>query len=347
MTETQITARTFLEHAKEPLELSLLAGSGGLDRVLASNRIQKPGLALAGYTRFVHHDRLQILGETELSYLETLDERTRARSVEQFLECNVACIVITKGLEPPPELVETCDAYRTPLIRSPVRSSVCIRKILTYLDDLLAPRCSMHGVLVDVNGVGVLIVGASGIGKSECALDLVERGHRLVADDVVDIRRRGEDLVGQASAMIQHLIEVRGLGILNIAELFGVAATRLHKRIELHVELEEWRSTSAYDRVGLERKYIDILGVPVRSLRVPVSPGRHVAGIVEVAARNLLLQLRGHHAARDLNERIRRSHKASASPSRPPPPEPEEDENTLLAAASLDPPTDHIEDEVE
>lgn len=345
MSAAEITVQTFFQHAQIPLSLSLLAGAEGLDNALRSTRIQKPGLALAGYTRFVHQDRVQILGQTELSYLQTLPGTDRVESVQRFLECRVACIAITKGLEPPKELLTAADTFRTPLLRTPLRSSECIRKILTYLDDLLAPRCSMHGVLVDVNGVGVLITGESGIGKSECALDLVERGHRLVADDVVDIRRRGEDLVGQASSLIQHLIEVRGLGILNIAELFGVAATRVHKRIELHIELEEWRSSSSYDRVGLEEKHVDILGVPVRSLRLPVSPGRHVAGIVEVAARNLLLQLRGHHAAHELNERIRKSHTGHVL--HEPPPEQEEKETTLFTAASLTSPTDHIEDEVE
>lgn len=342
----EITVRGFMAHAQHPLKLELLAGSTGLDRVLGSPRIQKPGLALAGYNRFVHQDRIQILGETELTYLETLDEAERVRSVRSLMECKIACIVMTKGMQPPPELVEGCDASDTPLIRTPLRSSECIRKILTYLDDLLAPRTSLHGVLVDVNGVGVLIVGASGIGKSECALDLIERGHRLVADDVVDIRRRGEDLVGQASTLIQHLMEVRGLGILNIAELFGVAATRLHKRIEMQIELEHWSVDRSYDRVGLENRYVDILGVQVRALRVPVSPGRNVAGIVEVAARNLLLQLRGHNAAQELNDRIRRSQELDVLPPSPPP-EREEAETTLYAASRLGPPTDHIEDEVE
>jgi HPr kinase/phosphorylase len=341
-----VSVRQFLEHAREPLQLELCAGETGMDRALASTRIQKPGLALVGYTRFVHQDRVQILGETELSFLDTLTEPVRKEAIQRLVGCNLACILVTKGLEPPPELARACDASGTPLLRTPQRSSECIRKTLAYLDDLLAPRCSMHGVLVDVNGVGVLITGPSGIGKSECALDLVERGHRLVADDVVDIRRRGEDLVGQASGLIRHLIEVRGLGILNIAELYGVAATRLHKRLELHVELEPWSHSRRYDRTGLQQDSIGILGLPVRTMRVPVSPGRNTAGIVEVAARNLLLQLRGHNAAVELNQRILEAR--SGTPARPaPPPEPEETEPTLELAAELERSTDHIEDEVE
>lgn len=341
----EVTVRKFFEHSGVALGLELCAGESGLQNLLRSTRIQKPGLALAGYTRFVHHDRIQILGETELSYLATMTDPQRHEAVRRLLECRLACVIVTKGLDIFQELLDGCDAFDTPLFRTRLRSSQVIRRTLAYLDDLLAPRCSVHGVLVDVNGVGVLITGASGIGKSECALDLVERGHRLVADDVVEIRRRGEDLVGQAASMIQHLIEVRGLGILNIAELYGVAATRLHKRIELHIELEAWRPDAIYDRTGLDQKTFDILDIPVRTLRVPVSPGRNVAGIVEVAARNLLLHLRGHNAARELADRMQSA--AQGGRDRSPPPEPEESETTLYAAAGLDSTTDHIEDEVE
>jgi HPr kinase/phosphorylase len=341
----EISVGRFFEHGGSALGLELCAGEAGLTNMLRSTRIQKPGLALAGYTRFIHHDRIQILGETELSFLATMEEPARHEAVRGLLECRLACVMVTKGLDLPRELVDGCDAYDTPLFRTTLRSSQVIRRTLAHLDDLLAPRCSVHGVLVDVNGVGVLITGASGIGKSECALDLVERGHRLVADDVVEIRRRGEDLVGQASTLIQHLIEVRGLGILNIAELYGVAATRLHKRIELHIELEAWRPETSYDRTGIDQKTFDILELPVRTLRVPVSPGRNVAGIVEVAARNLLLHLRGHNAARELAERMQAA--AAGQRELSPPPEPEESETTLHAAAGLDSVSDHIEDEVE
>ena len=248
----EITVRGFWDHTRGPIGLELLAGEVGLGRRLRSSRIQKPGLALAGFTSFIHDDRVQILGETELSYLATLTSDVRRRAVEGLLACRVACLVITKGLVPPPELIEACRVDGTPLFRTEITSSVCIRRILTYLDDLLSPRCSIPGVLVDVSGVGVLLTGESGIGKSECALDLVSRGHRLVADDMVEIRRRGEDLVGQASSLIQNLIEVRGLGIINIVELFGVAATREHKRVELHIHLEAWSPEGAYDRTGLE-----------------------------------------------------------------------------------------------
>lgn len=333
---SEISVNEFFQHAAGAVELRLLAGHQGLERRLSSSRIQKPGLAFAGFTRFVNPERVQILGETELAYIDTLSLDARGPAMEAFIQCNVACVIVTKGQSIPSELIELCQQSGTPLFLSPRRSSEVIRKTIAYLDDLLSPRCSLHGVLVDVDGIGVLISGASGIGKSECALDLVSRGHRLVADDVVEIRRRGEDLVGQASELIKNLIEVRGLGILNVAELYGVAATRDHKRIELHIELELWAGDRTYDRTGLESRTRDILGIDVRSLLIPVQPGRNIAGIVEVAARNLLLVLRGHHAASELNTRI---HDALAQSDVP--------DRHLRTAAGLAGVTDHIEDEVE
>lgn len=332
----EMTVAEFHEHVKEPLQLELLAGVTGLSRKLRSNRIQKPGLALAGYTAFVHRDRVQILGQTELDYLGCLSPEGRETAVQKLIGCKVACIILTKGQGPPDCLSRVCDADGTPLFRTPIRSSQCIRRVLTYLDDLLSPRCSLHGVLVDVDGVGVLLSGASGIGKSECALDLVSRGHRLVADDVVEIRRRGEDLVGQASKLIQNLIEVRGLGVLNVSELYGVAATREHKRIELHIELTPWSAQQSFDRTGLEERERDILGVRLRSLRVPVYAGRNVAGIVEVAARNFMLVFRGHHAASELNQRLKDAMQLQ-----------KETVAGLRGAAGLSAVHDHIEDEVE
>jgi len=332
----EITVQEFFAHTADAVELRLCAGEQGLGRVLTSSRIQKPGLALAGFTRFVNPTRVQIIGQTELAFVETLSMAGREEALQRFVQCNLSCIIVTKGQVMPPELIELCQSSGTPLFVSPRRSSEVIRKTIAYLDDLLSPRASLHGVLVDIDGVGVLITGDSGIGKSECALDLVSRGHRLVADDVVEIRRRGEDLVGQASELIKNLIEVRGLGILNVAELYGVAATRDHKRIELHIELELWSESGGYDRTGLETRTLDILGIDVRSLLIPVQPGRNVAGIVEVAARNLLLVLRGHHAAAELNTRITEALSRSDVP-----------ERHLRTAARLREATDHIEDEVE
>lgn len=337
---SSVTVGTFFEIASDGLALELCAGAHGMGRRITIARIQKAGLALAGYTRFVHSDRIQVLGETELTYLSTLSEADCNAALDLYLQRRVACVIITKGLALPKHLAEMCDAHATPLFRTASTSSVAIRRVTGYLDDLLAPRCSVHGTLVDVNGVGVLMTGASGIGKSETALDLVERGHRLVADDVVDIRRRGEDLVGQASSLIQNLIEIRGLGILDIAELFGVAATREHKRIELHIELESWTTGQAYDRTGLDEQTADILGLDVSSIRLPVKPGRNIAGIVEVAARNVLLRMRGYHAARHFNARLDEALVDADVPRG-------EGPLDLAAGARVGHVADHIEDEVE
>ena len=349
---SEITVQTFIERVQIPLELELISGSDGCSRVLRSSRIQKPGLALVGHLSSVHPDRVQVLGKTELSFLESLNESERDISINRLLDLELACIVITKGLSIPDTLLKGCDRTKTPLLRTPKESSECIRRVLTYLDDLLTPRTSVHGVLVDVAGVGVLITGASGIGKSECALDLILRGHRLVADDVVDIRCRGDDLVGQAADLIRNLIEIRGLGILNIAELYGVAATRDHKKIELHIELEEWHPERVYDRIGLDDYRKNILGIELESALLPVRPGRDIAAIIEVAARNFLLKTRGHHAALDLKKRI--DGVISAENNRRIKPRSftgidlsDQPTADLRSAAQLTDITDHIEDEVE
>lgn len=334
----ETTTEAFVTHAAAPLRLRHLAGPDKSRRKILSSRIQKPGLALAGYTDFVRPSRIQIFGETEITYLATLEARTQEAVLQNFVSMRPCAIILTKGLAAPAPLARLADGAHTPLYQTPIRSSEAIRVIAQYLEDLLAPQRSIHGVLLDVDGVGVLISGASGIGKSECALDLVSRGHRLVADDIVEIRRRGDDLVGQASAIVRHLIEIRGLGILNVAELYGVASTRDRKRIELHVELQSWDQNPDRDRAMLEDQTQTFLGVGIPSLHVPVRPGRNIGGIVEVAARNFLLQLRGHHAGRDLNRRIQAHLEGSEIPSTPP---------ALKDAAQLEYPAEHIEDEIE
>jgi HPr kinase/phosphorylase len=216
--------------------------------------------------------------------------------------------VVTKGLEANPLLRETADRLGVPLLRTPLVSSAAIDQIQKYLELQLAPTASIHAVLMDVLGIGVLLLGKSGIGKSEAALDLIMRGHRLVADDLVEVRRTsGQLLVGWASELIKHHMEVRGLGIINIKDMFGVAAVRDEKRIELVLELIRWDQTETHDRLGLDEMVYPILEVQVPLLRIPVSPGRNVSSLIEVAARNRLLQVRGHHSAREFQERLDRA----------------------------------------
>jgi HPr kinase/phosphorylase len=302
-----LTVRSLLDESSG-LRLVLLAGEGGLGRRISNQRIQKPGLALAGYVKQVHPERVQILGSTEISYLQTLDEENARRSVESFMSLDPACIIVTKGLDVPQVLLESAEKMGVPLLRTPIVSSTAIDAIQKHLELQLAPTASIHAVLMDVLGVGVLLLGKSGIGKSEAALDLIMRGHRLVADDLVEVRRTsGEVLVGWASELIKHHMEVRGLGIINIKDMFGVAAVRDEKKIELVLELTRWDASESHDRLGLDEMVYPILEVPVPLLRIPVSPGRNVSSLIEVAARNRLLQVRGHHSAREFQERLDRA----------------------------------------
>jgi len=287
------------------LDLELLAGAGGVEREIRVPRIQKPGLALAGYVDQIRSHRVQILGATELAYLATLDPATAQANVARVFEAGAACFVVTKGLEPPDYVAGHADRTHTPLLRTTLRSSVFIDRIDRFLADRLAPRIRIHGVLIDVMEVGILLRGESGIGKSECALDLIRRGHRLVADDVVEIRRYAPfRLVGTGLDLIRYHIEIRGIGILDIRELFGITSVRDEKEVELAVELVPWREGEVYERLGLEERTQPILGVEVPYLRIPVAPGRSIASVVEVAARNHLLRRMGHHSAIRLAERL-------------------------------------------
>ena len=287
------------------LPLEMLGGAGGVDRVISSPHIQKIGLALAGFDAYLQPARILVFGESEVRYLESLSATQRTDVLAAAFGHDIPCVLITGGWSPPVELLATSDRYHVPLLRTPVTTPVAIAKVASLLDDELAERQVVHGVLMDMLGLGVLIIGESGIGKSECALDLVVRGHRLVADDTVEVRRRGETtLIGTCPELTRHHMEVRGLGLINIRDLFGVAAIRASKRVELVVQLERWDAHREYDRLGLEEEHHEILGHGVPLIRMPVAPGRSLAVLVEVAARNQLLRARGLNAARNLAERL-------------------------------------------
>jgi HPr kinase/phosphorylase len=283
------------------LSLELLAGAAGLDRPITSPSIQKTGLALAGFHSYLQPGRVLIYGESELQYLESLPLATRRAALAHCFATEIPCVLLSGGGGVPEGLHEEAEAAGLPLLVTPAQTAVAISRISALLGDRLAVREMVHGVLLEILGLGVLIVGESGIGKSECALDLVGRGHRLVADDTVEIRRREDmTLLGSCPPLTRNHMEVRGLGLINIRDLFGVAATRVSKRIELTVQLERWDSAHEYDRLGLDELTHDILGVRVPLIRMPVAPGRNLATLVEVAARNQLLRNRGIHAARAL-----------------------------------------------
>ena len=287
------------------LPLEVLSGSVGLDRPITSPHIQKTGLALAGFHEYLQPSRVFVFGESEVRYLESLDHDTRMNMLAAAFGHDVPCVLITGGWNPPVELLEASERYHVPVLRTSVATPLAIAKISALLDDALAVREVIHGVLLDILGLGVLIVGESGIGKSECALDLIVRGHRLVADDTVEVRRRGETVViGTCPELTRYHMELRGLGVINVRDLFGVASTRHSKRIELVVQLERWDTAREYDRLGLDDQTYDLFAVRVPMLHMPVAPGRSLAILVEVAARNQLLRSRGLNAARDLSARL-------------------------------------------
>jgi HPr kinase/phosphorylase len=303
-----ISVRELLSEDGRHLELTLVAGGDGLDREIVFHRIQKPGLAMTGYVDFVRGGRVQVLGESEIHYLDGVSAQERRDILARLCALPIPCITVTKALDIPDELVDLCAGNRLPLLRSSLVSSTFIDRITLYLDSHLAPRTTVHGVLIDVYGVGVLITGSSGVGKSECALDLIVRGHRLVADDVVDIRcRAGEILMGRGPELIRHHMELRGLGILNIEHLFGAASVRDRKRVEIVVMLEQWNDDVEYDRLGLDQTTHDILGVALPFIRLPVASGRNLSILIEVAVRNHILKLTGFNPAEELTRRLQES----------------------------------------
>lgn len=287
------------------LSLKLLAGAAGLEREIRNRRIQKSGLALAGHLHGIVPTRVQILGETELSYLEGLSEQELQHSAARFFSQSLSCVVVTRDVMPPKAFITAAEAAGSPLLLCPVRSSAAIAAIHNLLDERLAPRTRIHGVLVDVFEVGVLMLGKSGIGKSETALELVMNGHRLVADDVVECDYRPPGMIfAEPAELLRHHIEVRGLGILDIKQLFGVTAIRERKRIDLVVRLELMGDEGTMDRIGAEERSYEILGVPIREIVLPVRPGRITSAIVEIAARSELLRLAGHDSTRAFIARI-------------------------------------------
>jgi len=324
-----ITVRGLLDARPEAvgLTIDLLAGARGLERHITSPYIQKTGLALAGFHEYLQAGRILLFGDSEVRFLESLDSATRRRALANSFAAHLPCLLVTGGAELPPEVEIEGELADVPILRTPVPTATAIGKLTAILEDRLAVREVIHGVLLDILGLGVLIVGESGIGKSECALDLVVRGHRLVADDTVEVRRRAESIViGACPELTRHHMEVRGLGLINLRDLFGVASTRTSKRVELVVQLDRWDPDREYDRLGLDDASYELIGLKVPLLRMPVGPGRNLAILVEVAARNQLLRMRGINAARELVKRLDESLSSTQAPKHLSTQAPEEDE---------------------
>ena len=298
-----VSVRELLERAGSLLAMELAGSARGLDRTIALPRLQQPGLALAGYLPQLHPDRVQVLGNSEVAYLATLARASASEAVANVARAGVSCFVVTNGSTPPAVLTEPAEAADVPVLVSQLRTADFIRNATSWLEERLAPEAQLHGNLVDVHGLGILIRGPSGIGKSEAALDLVSRGHRFVADDVVLVRRISPTVLrGRAAELLVHHMEIRGLGVIDVAALFGTLATLEEREIELVVELVEWASDS--DRLGLVEESVTLLDVPLPLFRLPVRPGRSLAMLIETAARNYQLQVRGLHSAREFVARL-------------------------------------------
>lgn len=307
MTETArfLTIQRLYDFLKEKLKLKSLLPGVSLGRRIRSAEIHRPGLAFSGYYDYFAFDRIQMLGKTEVSYLHKLSAKAKQKTLERFFSYKIPCVIVSKNQKLPEDFLKLAEAHHVPVFKSPLQTSKIISQITVFIEEENAPSAALHGTFVDVYGTGILLLGKSGIGKSESALELVERGHRLVADDVVHIKLQSNDeLLGSSSEKIEHHMEIRGLGIINVKTIFGVGAIRNHKRINLVVTLEHWDQKNEYERTGLETQYYEILGIKLPHLILPVRPGRNIPVLVEIAALNDRLKRMGDHSARELNRKL-------------------------------------------
>ncbi|MFY4774971.1 HPr(Ser) kinase/phosphatase [Metabacillus sp. RGM 3146] len=290
---------------KEKFNLELICGEEGINRPITTSDLSRPGIEIAGYFNYYPEERVQILGKTELSFFERLTPEERIHRMKSLCTSATPAIIVSRGLEIPPELITASEEGEVPVLRSPLKTTRLASHLTNFLEGKLAPTTAIHGVLVDVYGVGVLITGKSGVGKSETALELVKRGHRLVADDCVEIRQEDQDtLIGNAPDLIEHLLEIRGLGIINVMTLFGAGAVRSNKRITLVINLEIWDPKKQYDRVGLDEEKMKVIDTEIQKLTIPVRPGRNLAVIIEVAAMNFRLKRMGVNAAEQFTDKL-------------------------------------------
>ena len=300
-----ITVGFLFESNKERLRLRLLNGDVGFDKEIHDKNIHRPGLALAGYVELFTYDRVQIFGNTEIKYLQSLTLEKRLTAFTTLFEFDIPCIIVTNNNVLDSEILELAAEDRVPIFQTPFETTKFVYFISDFLDDQFSPQTVVHGSFLDVYGIGVLITGRSGIGKSEVALDLVERGHRLVADDVVMITRKGEGiLMGAGTELVKHFMEIRGLGLIDIRSMFGIRAIRFQKRVEVVIELQEWKAGEEYTRTGLDNEVTKILDVELPLVKLPIFPGKNITVIAEVIALNYLLKHYGYNAAKEFTNRL-------------------------------------------
>lgn len=289
----------------EILGLSLAAGEKGISRRIRVPEAHRPGLSLAGYLQYHAHKRILVIGKVELQYLRQLDAKVRVKRLREILGERTPAVIMGRNYRPPKELLRICEELGTPLFRSTMTTMTLLGKLTLALTEAFAPSMSLHGTLVEVFGVGVLLRGDSAVGKSEAALGLIERGHRLITDDVVRIKKReGSYLEGFGAELTRHHMEIRGIGIINVAHLYGAVCVREHKRIDIAVKLEQWNDHYFYDRVGIDENYCDILGVQLPFHLLPVKPGRDVVLLVETIALNHRLKGMGYNSAKEFNSKL-------------------------------------------
>jgi HPr kinase/phosphorylase len=304
-TKESITVGFLYEANKERLRLSTLTGDTGFTKEIKDKNIHRPGLALAGYVQLFRFDRVQVCGNTEMRYLEELDAPGRESALTKLFQFGVPCVIVTNDNKVDDLFLAIAQKHEVPVLITPFETTKLVYILSDFLDDQFSPQTVVHGSFIDVYGVGVLLVGRAGIGKSEIALDLVERGHRLVTDDVVMITQKGEGiLMGSGTDLVRHFMEIRGLGLIDVRSMFGIRAIRFQKRVEVVIELMEWRPDEEYTRTGLDDEGITILDVQVPRVQLPIFPGKNVTVICEVIALNYLLKHYGYDAARELTKRL-------------------------------------------
>ncbi len=300
-----LTVGKFYKERKDIFDLTLLNSEIGLERVISNSEIHRPGLALTGFYERFPSQRAQILGETEMTFLKQLDQDTLVKTAEKVFSSNIPFMITSKGITPPIDFLTAADKYKTAIFSSRLTTSELTNRLSIVLDMIFAPSTTLHGTLVDVYGVGLLYTGKSGIGKSEIALDLVERGHRLVADDVIKVFRKSPDLlIGTGAELLGHHMEIRGIGIIDVEKLFGIRAIRLQKRIEVEVHLTQWSDDMEYERLGIEDHQTTMLGINIPQVNIPISPGKNITVISEVVAMNHMLKSYGENSAADFSKRL-------------------------------------------
>jgi HPr kinase/phosphorylase len=300
-----ITIEEFFRQQGAELKLEKLSASLASPVEITVSDINRTGMLFTGFTDYFLSERIQIVGQTEIAYLATLGPRKRKQAIERLFGFTFPCLIITKGFDPPREILSLSADRGIPILRTTMSTTPFIHRLTAYLDRVFAPQTTIHGTLVDVYGVGLLFTGRSAIGKSECALDLVERGHRLVADDVVTvIRRHGDILIGTGNPVVRHHMEIRGLGIIDVQSVFGIRSIRFQKRVEVEVNLQEWKSEADYERTGLDQKMTTVLGVKIPLVVIPIFPGKNITVIAEVIALNYLVKVYSHDPAKRFNKAL-------------------------------------------